>query len=317
MTQTDKRIMVTGGEGFLGSHIVDALVQRDYKTVLVPKHSLYDLTYREDILRMFVDLEPDVVIHAAASVGGIGWNVENPAKALYDNLAMGLNLLEGSRMWRLEKFVQIGSVCAYPLNVSIPTQEDELWSGAPEPTNAPYGIAKRVLATACEAYRKQYGLNAICLMPVNLYGPRDKFNSSTSHVIAAMIRKFIEAKETGKNSVTFWGTGEVTREFLYVEDCANAIVLAMERYDKSEPVNLGSAYEMNISHLAHIIAAHCGYWGEIKWDANKPSGQPHRLFDVSKAEKEFGFKAQTTLADGLYTTVQWYKNYAKNNTRNT
>jgi GDP-L-fucose synthase len=300
----DKRIVVTGGAGFLGSHIVDGLRARGCKDVFVPRLQDYDFRTEHSAMAMYYTLKPHIVINVAASVGGIKWNQKNPAKALYDNLMIGLTLLEQARLNKVQKFVQIGSVCAYPQNVGFPTSEEMMWDGYPEPTNAPYGVAKRVLTTACQAYREQYGLNAISLIPANLYGPRDNFNLETCHVIPAMIRKFIEAKD---GQVTFWGTGKASREFLYVKDCANAIILATERYGKPEPVNIGRGEETTIFSLACLVAEGVQFQGNINWSDSELDGQSRRLFDVSKAQREFGFTASTGLVEGLQNTIKWYK----------
>jgi GDP-L-fucose synthase len=307
MNWSEKRVVVTGGTGFLGSHIADELRERGCQHVFVPHLYDFDLRSRDNTRAMYYTFKPHIVINTAASVGGIRWNQKNPAVALHDNLMIGLNLLEESRFNKVEKFVQIGSVCAYPAWSWTPTPETALWDGLPEKTNAPYGIAKRVLSAACQAYREQYGLNAISLLPTNLYGPRDNFNLETCHVIPAMIRKFVEAQNAGARQVTFWGSGEATREFLYVEDCAEAVILATEQYDKPEPVNLGKGRETSIGWLAQIIQEQVGFSGEVLWDETKPDGQHRRLFDISKARDEFGFTAQTDLVDGLYDTIEWYR----------
>jgi len=249
----------------------------------------------------------DVVIHLAAKVGGIGFNKKYPATLLYDNAIMGLQLMEAARQARVEKFVQIGTVCAYPKYTPVPFREENLWEGYPEETNAPYGIAKKMLLVQAQAYREQYGFNAVFLLPVNLYGPRDNFHPEHSHVIPALIKKIFDAKESGENYITLWGTGKPTREFLYVEDAAEGILLAAEKYDKKDPVNLGSGWEISIRDLAELLVGLIGFKGEIKWDANKPDGQPRRRLDVSRAEKEFGFKAKVDLKEGLKRTIDWYK----------
>ena len=302
MKLADKRVCVTGGAGFLGSHIVDKLCGCD---VFIPHHDVYDLRRREDVRRMYKDFAPDVVIHAAALCGGIQSCSSNPGKFLYDNLTMNTEVLEGAREHGVEKFVAISSVCAYPLNVSMPAREEDLWSGYPEETNAPYGIAKRVQLEQCQAYRKQYGMNCIGLIPVNMYGPRDSFEPVRSHVIPSLIRKCIEAKQDG-TELTVWGTGGASREFLYVEDCAEAVVLATEHYDGALPVNVATGVETSIKEVVSLIADTVAYQGCTNWDRTKPDGQPWRLFDTSKAAK-FGFTAKTSLVDGIRMTVEWYK----------
>lgn len=299
-----KRVLVTGGTGFLGSHIVDKLYDHGCLSVVVPEHSQYDLRRREEVCEMYRNLAPDIVIHAAAMCGGIQSCSANPARFLYDNLTMGLEVLEGAREYKVEKFVAISSVCSYPLDVALPAKEDDLWNGYPEATNAPYGIAKRVLLEQCKAYRSQYGMNAIGLVPVNMYGPRDNFEPVRSHVIASLIRKCIEAKGDGTD-LTVWGTGKASREFLYVEDCAEAVVLATEKYNEAEPVNIATGNEIPIENVVAIITSLLAYRGLVKWDISKPEGQPRRLFDTSRAER-FGFKATTPLWQGLNKTIEWY-----------
>ena len=304
MNLQNKHVLVTGGYGFLGSYIVDKLCEREAEVVSV-RHSLFDLRRREEVCEMYRAYRPDVVIHAAAMCGGIQACSANPARYLYDNLTMDLEMLEGAREYGVEKFVAIGSVCAYPLNVKIPAKEEELWNGYPEPTNAPYGIAKRVMMEQCKAYRKQYGMNAIGLIPANLYGPRDSFDPAKSHAIPSLIRKCMDAKRDGTD-LSVWGTGKATREFLYVEDCAEAIVLATEHYDGVEPVNIATGDETPISNVVGIIASLMGYQGMVEWDSTKPDGQPRRLFDTSRAEK-FGFKAKMPLWQGLQNTIDWWE----------
>jgi GDP-L-fucose synthase len=305
MNLQDKVVVVTGGEGFLGSHIVNKLWERDCKDVLPARHCLFDLRRREEVQGMYRMYRPDVVIHAAAMCGGIQACSANPARFLYDNLTMGLELLEGAKDYNVEKFVAISSVCAYPLNVSLPAKEEDIWTGYPESTNAPYGIAKRVLLEQCKAYRKQYGMNCIGLVPVNMYGPRDCFDPARSHVIPSLITKCLEVKRTGTD-FTVWGTGKVSREFLYVEDCAEAIVLATEKYDNAEPVNIATGDEVTIETLVSLITSLIGYQGLTKWDTSKPEGQPRRLFDASRAE-QFVFKAKMPLWKGLENTIRWYE----------
>ena len=303
-----KKILLTGGAGFLGSFITEKLVNErklDPRDISVPRSKNLDLTKWENCVKAVDDI--DVVIHLAAKVGGIGFNKKYPATLFYDNAIMGIQLIEAARQAGVEKFVAIGTVCAYPKFTPVPFKEEDLWEGYPEETNAPYGIAKKILLIQAKAYREQYGFNAIYLLMVNLYGPRDNFHPEYSHVIPALIRKVYEAKESGRDCITLWGTGKPTREFLYVEDAADGIILATERYNKSEPVNLGSGCEISIKDLANLIAEIIGFNGEIKWDDSKPDGQPRRRLDVSKAEKEFGFKAKVNLKAGLEKTINWYK----------
>jgi len=301
----DKRVVVTGGAGFLGSFVVDGLKKRGCKDIFVPRSKDYDLVEMEAVRRLYGDTNPDIVIHLAARVGGIGANRENPGKFFYDNLMMGTQMIEVGRRTGLDKFVAIGTICAYPKFTPVPFKEEDLWAGYPEETNAPYGLAKKMLLVQSQAYRAQYGFNSIYLLPVNLYGPGDNFDAESSHVIPALIRKCIEAKESGAGSITVWGTGEPTREFLYVEDAAEGILLAAEKYDKSEPVNLGAGFEISIKELAELIAEKTGFDGELVWDATRPDGQPRRLLDTSRAESEFGFKAGTMLRDGLDLVMAW------------
>ena len=303
----NKRIVVTGPSGFLGRNIMAVLTAREYGNVIAAPHSIYDLTRMSDVERLYHETKPDVLIHAAALVGGIGANSEAPASFFYANMSMGFNLLEGARIWGLDKFVQIGTVCSYPKLCPVPFREESLWDGYPEETNAPYGIAKKALLVQGQAYRAQYGLNSIYLIPVNLYGPGDNMNPASSHVIPALIRKFVDAKELGEKRVEVWGTGTATREFLYVADAAEAVVKATELYDGQDPVNIGAGYEISIHDLAHLIKDQVGYDGEIVWDNSKPDGQPRRMLDVSKAEKLFGFKATTDFTEGLQKTIQWYR----------
>jgi GDP-L-fucose synthase len=304
MNLTTKRVLVTGGEGFLGSHVVDKLHEHGCKDVVSARHIDYDLRRREEVCELYSAYTPDVVIHAAAMCGGIQSCSANPAKFLYDNLTMNTEVLEGAREHNVEKFVAISSVCAYPLNVSLPAKEEYLWNGYPEETNAPYGIAKRVLLEQCKAYRKQYGMNAIGLVPVNMYGPRDSFDPARSHVIPSLIRKCMEAMQNGTD-FTAWGTGKASREFLYVEDCAEAIVLATELYDDEEPVNIATGDEVSIESVVSLITSLLGHQGLTKWDSSKPEGQSRRLFDCTRATT-FGFRARTPLWKGLQSTIDWY-----------
>lgn len=298
-----KRVLVTGGTGFLGLYVVERLRKNPEYKVIPLGSKLYDLRFSDDVEFMYQELEPDIVIHLAASCGGIGANQKRPADFFYDNLIMGVNLIHNAPS-KLEKFVQIGTVCSYPVHGCLPFREDQLWDGYPEITNAPYGIAKRTLLTMCQAYRQQYGLNAIYLMPVNLYGPYDNFDSDTSHAIPALIKKCIEAKRTGAD-VTLWGTGKATREFIYAADCAEAIALAVERYNSPEPVNLATGKEISILGLAELIAQIVGFRGKFLFDISKPDGQPYRRFDTMKAST-FGFRASTSLREGLEKTIDWY-----------
>jgi GDP-L-fucose synthase len=299
-------IVVTGGAGFLGRAVVARLRRQGYRRIFVPRSHDYDLTHEEAVARLYRDAEPQVVIHLAARVGGIGANQANPGSFFYDNLVMGAMLMEHGRRAGVEKFVAIGTVCAYPKHTPIPFHEEDLWNGYPEETNAPYGLAKKMLLVQSQAYRQQYGLNAIYLLPVNLYGPGDNFDPTSAHVIPDLIRKYVQAKESGAPDVTAWGDGSPTREFLYVDDAAEGIVLATEQYDGPEPVNLGSSFEISIRDLTEEVAAAVGYQGRVVWDSSKPNGQPRRKLDTSKAERLFGFKASTPFGEGLPRTVEWY-----------
>ena len=300
------RILITGGGGFLGTHVVNALKKRGVKSgnIIVPRSRDYDLREKEVSRELVKNV--DIVIHLAANVGGIGYNLEMPGSLFYDNILMGVHLMEEARKAGVKKFVGIGTVCAYPKFTPIPFVEEDLWIGYPEETNAPYGLAKKMLLVQAEAYRKQYNFNALFLLPVNLYGPGDKFDPKHSHVIPALIRKFIEAKKNKSPEVVIWGTGMATREFLYVEDAAEAILLATEKYNKADPINIGSSFEISIRELAGLIQGLVGYKGKIVWDTSKPDGQPRRKLDVKKAEKEFGFTAQTDFHEGLKHTIAWY-----------
>ena len=302
-----KSVCVTGGAGFLGSYLVDKIKERGAKNVFVPRIEEYDLTQLDIIRRMLMEVKPDVVIHLAAKVGGIGANREHPGEFFYDNLMMGVQLIHESWKAGVSKFVALGTVCAYPKFTPVPFKEDDLWMGYPEETNAPYGLAKKMLLVQSQAYRQQYGFNSIFLLPVNLYGPRDNFNPESSHVIPALIKKCMEAKERGEKEIVAWGDGSPTREFLYVEDAAEGIVLAAERYNDSEPVNLGSAFEISIKDLTETIAHLCGFEGRITWDTTKPNGQPRRKLDTSRAKEKFGFEARTRFETGLKHTIEWYK----------
>lgn len=304
----NKRLLLTGGAGFLGSHIVENLVQKrevSLSSIIIPNSEKQDLRKPENCRTLAA--EADIIIHLAARVGGIGFNQKNPGTLFHDNIMMGAQLMEAARLAGTEKFVQIGTVCAYPKYTPAPFKEDDLWNGYPEETNAPYGIAKKALLIMAQAYRQQYGMNIIYLLPVNLYGPRDNFNLETSHVIPALIRKFTEATGRDERQVTVWGSGKPSREFLHVEDAAEGILLATEKYDKPEPVNLGTGKEITIKDLANLIAKLTGFKGEIVWDKTQPDGQPRRCLDTSRAKREFGFEARTDLATGLKATIDWYK----------
>ena len=303
---TDKRVLVTGGTGFLGSFVSDKLNQRGCRHVFVPRSKDYDLRDRDSVTRVYTDAKPQFVIHLAAVVGGIGANRANPGKFYYDNAIMGLELMEYGRQFGVEKFVALGTICAYPKFTPVPFKEEDLWNGYPEETNAPYGLAKKMMLVQAQAYRAQYGFNAIFLLPVNLYGPGDNFDPETSHVIPAMIRKFVEAKKSRNSEVILWGDGSPTREFLYVEDAAEGIVLAAERYNGEEPVNLGSGQELSIRDLANIIAEEVGFIGKIVWDATKPNGQPRRCLDTTRAREWFQFEAEIPFRQGLRKTIAWH-----------
>ena len=296
------KILVTGGGGFLGSHLVERLVAEG-EEIFIARQADYDLTRQDDVARLFIDAEPELVFHLAAEVGGIGANRANPGRYWYANLVMGANVLEQTRLYGSSKLVVSGTVCAYPKNTPVPFREEELWNGFPEETNAPYGVAKKSILVGGQAYRDQYGLNTIFLLPANLYGPRDNFDLDSSHVIPALIRKMVE----GEDEVVLWGDGSPTREFLYVEDCADGLVRAAELYDGREPVNLGTGVETSIRELAETIAELTGFTGEIRWDTSMPNGQPRRSLDASKAEQLFGFKAETPLREGLERTISWYR----------
>lgn len=308
----NKQIVVTGGAGFLGTYVVEKLKQKRCKGIFIPRSKDYNLVEMEDVKRLYRDFNPDIVIHLAASVGGIGANRKNPGKFFYENIMMGVQMIEQGRIFRIEKFVALATICSYPKYTPIPFKEENLWNGYPEETNAPYGLAKKMLLVQSQAYRQQYGFNSICLFPVNLYGPRDNFDLESSHVTPALIKKCIEAIKENKNEIVVWGTGNVTREFLYVEDAAEAIVLATEKYNKSDPVNIGAGFEISIKDLVKLIVDLTGFKGEIIWDTSKPDGQPRRILDVSKAEKEFAFKAKVSLEEGLKRTIEWYKNVKSN-----
>lgn len=301
------RVVVTGGAGFLGSHVVERLRLQGIAEIFVPRSRDYDLVQLDAVKRLFQDARPDIVIHLAARVGGIEANRLNPGRFFYENLMMGAQLMEEARRAGVRKFVAIGTICAYPKFTPVPFREEDLWNGYPEETNAPYGLAKKMLLVQAQAYRQQYGFTAITLFPVNLYGPRDNFDLETAHVIPAMIRKFVEARASGHSEVVLWGTGKPTREFLFVRDAAEGVVLATERYNSSEPVNLGAGFEISITDLAGLIARLTRYSGRVVWDLTRPDGQPRRCLDVSRAEKEFGFRTSTPFEEGLRETIAWFE----------
>jgi GDP-L-fucose synthase len=307
----NKRVVVTGGSGFLGSFVVEKVQQRGAAEVFVPRSKDYDLRDVDAVRRMLKDARPDIIIHLAAHVGGIGANRTHPAEFFYDNLMMGVPLMHEAWKSDIEKFVAIGTVCAYPKHTPIPFHEDDLWNGYPEETNAPYGLAKKMLLIQSQTYRQQYGFDSIYLLPVNLYGPRDNFDLESSHVIPALIRKCLAAKQRGDTSIEVWGTGTPTREFLYVEDAADGILLAAEHYNSSEPVNLGSGMEISIKDLVQLIARLTEFEGELIFNADKPDGQPRRCLDTSRAEREFGFRASTSFEDGLRQTIAWWQEHGE------
>jgi len=306
-----KRVLVTGGAGFLGSYLVERLRKSGCQNVFVPRNRDYNLVEMEAVKRVYQDSKPDVVIHLAARVAGIGANLANPGRFFFDNLMMGVQMMEVGRQFGIEKFVALGTVCAYPKFSPVPFKEENLWNGYPEETNAPYGLAKKMLLVQSEAYRKQYGFNSIFLMPVNLYGPGDNFDPESAHVIPALIRKCRDAIQNKEDKIVVWGDGTPTREFLYVEDAAEAILLASGRYNKSEPVNIGAGFEISIKDLVKLIAKLSEFQGTVIWDKTKPNGQPRRRLDTTKAEKEFGFKAKTSFAEGLKKTIDWYRQVKK------
>ena len=305
----NKRITITGASGFLGKHLVNELKKHDLTNLFLPSSKEYDLMEKENCAQ--VAKESDIIIHLAAKVGGIGANIKKPGSYFYDNLMIGTQLIEEARLAKVEKFVAIGSVCSYPKFTPVPFKESDLWNGYPEETNAPYGLAKRMLLVQLQAYKQQYGFNGICLLPVNLYGPMDNFDSQTSHVIPASIKKISEAKKQNLSSITVWGSGSASREFLYIKDAAHAIFLATKKYNKTDPVNLGSGKETTIKELVNTIADLMDYKGEIIWDTNKPDGQPRRCLDTSRAKKEFGFIAKTSFKKGLLETINWFENNKK------
>ena len=307
MDWSSKRIVVTGGAGFLGSFIVRKLRERRCERVTVPRSNECDLRDRDAVIRLYEQARPDIVIHLAAVVGGIGANRANPGRYFYDNAIMGIELMEYARRFEVQKFVAVGTICAYPKFTPVPFHEDDLWSGYPEETNAPYGLAKKMMLVQAQAYRQQYGFNAIYLLPVNLYGPGDNFDLETSHVIPALIRKCVDARRRGDASIVLWGDGSPTREFLYVEDAAEAVLLAAERYDGEKPVNLGTGREMAIRELACLVAEATGFTGEIVWDTSQPNGQPRRCLSTERAAEAFGFRSATDFREGLRRTIDWYR----------
>jgi GDP-L-fucose synthase len=302
-----KKVLVTGGAGFLGSFVVEKLQDKGCNNIFIPRSKDYNLVDMEAVKRVYKDAKPDIVIHLAAKVGGIGANRENPGKFFYDNLMMGVQMMEQGRLFGVEKFVALATICSYPKFTPIPFKEEDLWNGYPEETNAPYGLAKKMLLVQSQAYRQQYDFNSICLFPVNLYGPRDNFDPESSHVIPALIKKCVDAINNNEGEIVVWGTGKASREFLYVEDAAEAIILAIEKYNKPDPVNIGAGFEITIKDLIELIAELTGFKGKIIWDTTKPDGQPRRMLDTtSKAEKEFGFRAKTKFEEGLIKTIEWY-----------
>ncbi|MDY7031817.1 MAG: GDP-L-fucose synthase [Thermodesulfobacteriota bacterium] len=303
---SDQQVVVTGGSGFLGSHVIEKLRERGASYIFAPRSSEYNLTKEEDILRLYEEKKPNIVIHLAAVVGGIGANRENPGRFFYENMIMGIQLIEQARIFKVDKFVAIGTICAYPKYTPVPFKEENIWDGYPEETNAPYGIAKKAMLVQLQAYRSQYGLNGIYLLPVNLYGPGDNFDPKSSHVIPALIKKCIDAKKNSEKEITVWGTGRATREFLYVEDAAEGILLATEHYNGDEPVNLGAGFEISIKDLVYKIVEITGFTGEVVWDKTKPDGQPRRMLDTSRAKEYFGFQAKTPFEIGLRNTINWY-----------
>ena len=302
-----KRITITGGKGFLGKHLIRAFERRGCRHLSVADLPEYNLTRIEDVRRLYDDQRPDIVVHLAAKVGGIGFNQQNPGSLFYDNIMMGIPLLHEGCLRKIGKFVALGTICAYPKFTPVPFREDDLWNGYPEETNAPYGLAKKMMLVQAQAYRQQYGFNAIFLLPVNLYGPGDNFDPRSSHVIPALIKKCADAVDRGDPEIVVWGTGGATREFFYVEDAAEAICLATEHYDKPEPVNIGAGFEISIRELVGLIVELTGFKGRIVWDASKPDGQPRRMLDTSRAFREFGFRAATDFREGLKKTIEWYR----------
>jgi GDP-L-fucose synthase len=305
----DKRVVVTGGAGFLGRYVVEGLRQRGCRQILVPRSAQYNLVRMDDVIEMYEQMRPDIVIHLAAVVGGIGANRKHPGRFFYENLMMGVQLMEQARIRSVEKFTAVGTICAYPKFTPVPFREEDLWNGYPEETNAPYGLAKKMLLVQSQAYRQEYGFHSIYLLPVNLYGPGDNFDPQSSHVIPALIKKCVDAVEQGRDFIECWGTGNVSREFLYAADAAEGILLATEFYDKSEPVNLGTGKEITIRALAERIASLTGFDGQIRWNPSMPDGQPRRCLDTRRAREEFGFEARTDLQSGLRAAIEWYRSH--------
>jgi len=304
----NKRITITGGKGFLGIHLVKGFRDRGYENILIADLPDYNLVRGEDVRRLYAETKPDIIIHLAAKVGGIGFNREHPGALFYENIMMGAQMIHEGYLSGIEKFVALGTICAYPKFTPVPFREDELWNGYPEETNAPYGLAKKMMLVQSQAYRQQYGFNAIFLLPVNLYGPGDNFDPRSSHVIPALIKKCVDARRAGEEKVTVWGTGKATREFFYVEDAAEAIILATERYHRPEPVNIGAGFEISIRELAELIVELTGYAGRIVWDTSQPDGQPRRMLDTTRAWEEIGFRSRTDFREGLRRTISWYEN---------
>ncbi len=309
MLESTSRIVITGGAGFLGKVVQRTLRARGYRELFIPTFEEFDLRKESDIRRMYAEMRPDVVIHLAAVVGGIGANRENPGRFFYENAIMGIQLIELGRQVGVKKMVVIGTICAYPKFAPVPFREDDLWSGYPEETNAPYGVAKKALLVQLQAYREQYGMNGVFLLPVNLYGPGDNFDPASSHVIPALVKKCVDAKRSGAAQIEVWGDGSATREFIYVDDAAEGIVLATERYDDPEPVNIGAGFEIPIRELVALIVRLTGYEGKVVWDTSKPNGQPRRMLDVSRARERFGFEAKVGLEEGLRRTIAWYEEH--------
>lgn len=302
-----KRITITGGKGFLGKHLIRAFQGRGHEKIIVADLPEYNLTKADDVRRLYTETKPDVVVHLAAKVGGIGFNQGSPGELFYDNIMMGVQLIHEGYLYGIHKFVALGTICAYPKFTPVPFREEDIWNGYPEETNAPYGLAKKMMLVQSQAYRQQYGLNSIFLLPVNLYGPGDNFDPKSSHVIPALIKKCVDARRSGAGEIEVWGTGKATREFFYVEDAAEAIVLATELYNKSDPVNIGAGFEIEIRDLVSLIVELTGYKGRIVWDESKPDGQPRRMLDTGRAYREFGFKAKTDFRTGLKKTIEWYE----------